>query len=259
MDDRGDIALIGVDLSIEAAHIGGGEFVVEISESGAEFGKFFEGVVADDGDGVVRREIVAIIFEGDEMEGVDQAVRGIAGDDVDLMIDEGAVEEAEVHNVWRSGEMERVTIAPAGETVGSLEEFVANTGAPLGSDRSEVGHGVEVEGLRVVLADDHGESVFEAEGFGEVKIKFLGVLLFDAVIDLSGRVLAGGFVEDGGQGGTGVFDVEVKISGEEGFVDEKSAAEIGFAVHRDVGAGFDVLGEEFGEDDLLGEKFGADG
>jgi len=42
-------------------------------------------------------------------------------------------------------------------------------------------------------------------------------------------------------------------------VAEESATEIGFAVDRNVGAGLDVLGKKFGEDDLLGEEFGADG
>ena len=40
---------------------------------------------------------------------------------------------------------------------------------------------------------------------------------------------------------------------------EEGAAEVGFALDMDAGAGFDVLGEEFGEDYLLGEEFGADG
>ena len=40
-DDRRDVALIGVDLGVEVAHIGGGEFAGEIGESFAELGKFF--------------------------------------------------------------------------------------------------------------------------------------------------------------------------------------------------------------------------
>ena len=96
--------------------------------------------MANDGDGVVGREIVAIVFEGDEMKRVDEAVGGIAGDDVDLMIDESAVEEAEVHDVGRSGEVETVAIAPAAEAVGAFEEFVADAGVPLGSDWSDIGH-----------------------------------------------------------------------------------------------------------------------
>jgi hypothetical protein len=41
-------------------------------------------------------------------------------------------------------------------------------------------------------------------------------------------------------------------------VNEESAAEVGLALDGDGGFGFDVLGEEFGEDDLFSEEFGAD-
>src|SRR5437016_1642309 len=66
-------------------------------------------------------------------------------------------------------------------------------------------------------------------------------------------------MQDGREGGAGIFDVEVELAGLEGFVDQQRAAEVGFAFDGDAGAGFDVLGEELGEDDLLGEEFGADG
>src|SRR5437879_1330140 len=66
-------------------------------------------------------------------------------------------------------------------------------------------------------------------------------------------------MQDGREGGAGIFDVEVEFAGLEGFVDQQRAAEVGFAFDGDAGAGFDVLGEELGEDDLLSEEFGADG
>src|SRR5438067_4466410 len=66
-------------------------------------------------------------------------------------------------------------------------------------------------------------------------------------------------MQDGREGGARIFDVEVELAGLEGFVDQQRAAEVGFAFDGDAGAGFDVLGEELGEDDLLGEEFGADG
>lgn len=84
-------------------------------------------------------------------------------------------------------------------------------------------------------------------------------MLFDAAVDRGGAVGAGGFVENGGEGGTGVLDVEIEVAGEKSLVDEERAAEIGFADDGDAGAGFNVLSEKLGEDDLLGEKFGADG
>ena len=38
---------------------------------------------------------------------------------------------------------------------------------------------------------------------------------------------------------------------------KKRAAEIRFSFHRNSGAGFDVLGEKFRQDDLFGEEFRA--
>jgi hypothetical protein len=115
-----------------------------------------------------------------------------------------------------------------------------------------------VEAPGVFAADDHGESVFEAERLGNFEIETLGVALLDAMVNIV-RVAAGGFVEDGGEGRAGVFDVKVEIAGEERFLAQERAAEIGFAIDVEAGAGFDVLGEELGENDLLSEEFGADG
>jgi hypothetical protein len=115
-----------------------------------------------------------------------------------------------------------------------------------------------VEALGVFAADDHGEGILEAERLGNFEVETLGVALLDAMVDIV-RVAAGGFVEDGGEGRAGVFDVEVEVAGEERFLAEERAAEIGFAIDVEAGAGFDVLGEELGEDDLFGEEFGADG
>ncbi len=156
---------------------------------------------------------MAVIGEGDEAEGVDEAVGGVAGDDVHLMIGEGAVDQAEVHDFGGFGEMEAVVLREAGKTVGALEEFVADAGAPFGGERRDVGDFLKVEIFRVAGADDHGESVFEAEGLGDLKVEAIGVELFDAVVD-GVRIASGSFVEDGGEGGAGVFHVEVEFAGD---------------------------------------------
>ena len=85
-DDGGGVLMLRVDGEVEAADVGGGEFAGEIGEGGAELGESSEGGLADDGDGVIGREVVAVVSEGDEAEGIDEAVGGVAGDDVDLMI-----------------------------------------------------------------------------------------------------------------------------------------------------------------------------
>ena len=54
--------------------------------------EFGEGVAADDGDGVVGREVMFVVDEWNEVQRVDQAVRRIASYDVNFFVDEGAVD-----------------------------------------------------------------------------------------------------------------------------------------------------------------------
>jgi len=100
--------------------------------------------LADDGDSIVRREIVAIVGQSDKAKGVNQAVGGVAGDDVHLMIDERAVDEAEVHDSGGFSEMEMIAIAPAAETVLALEEFVAHADPPFAGHGRDIGDGAKV-------------------------------------------------------------------------------------------------------------------
>jgi len=256
--NRNGILMKSIDRVIQVAHVGGGEFAGEISEGGAELGEAGESGLANDGDGVVGRKVVAVVGECDKAEGVDEAVRGIAGDNVDLMIEEGAVDEAEVHHVRLPGEVEAVQTGQGAEAVGALEEFVADAGAPLRRDGSDIRNRAKVKVFRVVAADDHGKSVFEAQRLGDFEMKAIGVELLDAVVD-RGRIARGSFVEDSGERRAGVFNIEIEVAGFEGSVNEERAAEVGLAHDGDSRAGFDVLGEEFRKDDLLGEELGADG
>ena len=249
--------MLRIDGVVEAAHVRGGELAGEIGKGGAELRESFQRGAANDGDGVVWREIVAVVFEGDEAERVNEAVGGIAGDDVDLVTHEGAVDEAEVHDARLPIEMEDVAFAPAAETVGALEEFVADADTPIGSERHDIRGFLQMKVFGVVATNDHGERILEAEGLGDFEVEVLGVKLLDAIVD--GRGIAGRrLVEDGGEGGAGVFDIKVELAGLESFVDEERAAEVGLADDGDAGAGFDVLSEEFGEDNLFGEELGAD-
>src|SRR5205814_536295 len=128
------------------------------------------------------------------------------------MIDEGSVDEAEIHHFGRLGEMQIVTIAPAAEAVGALEKFVADAGAPFRSKRRDIGDFLKMEIFGVVAADNHGESVFKTERLGNFKVKAISVELLDAIVD-GGRIALRSFVEHGGKRGAGVFDIEVEFAG----------------------------------------------
>ena len=256
--DGGSVLVLGVDGIVQAAHVGGGKFSGEIGQGRPNLGKPRESGLANDGDSVVGRKIVKVVDERDEAERVNEAVGGIPGNDVHLMVEKGAVDEAEIHDAGRRREAKRVAIAPAAEAVGALEEFIADPDVPFGSEGCDVGYFLQMEALGILGADDHGERIFKAERLGDFELEALGVELLDAAVDRVGISLRR-FVKDGGECRAGVFNVKVEVSCEKSFVHEERAAEIGFADDGNAGAGFDVLGEELGENDLFGEEFGADG
>src|SRR6202158_6543915 len=99
-----------------------------------------------------------VVDERNKVEGVDESVGGIAGDDVDFFVDESAIDQAEVHNAGRRGEMQSVELAPAAETVGALEEFVAEAGVHFESVGDEVAGGAEMGALGGFCGDDDGQS-----------------------------------------------------------------------------------------------------
>src|SRR5450755_847286 len=220
------------------AHVRSGDFAAQFGECRAKLGELFEGGLADDGDGVVGRKVVAIVFEDYEVERVDDAIGGVARDDVDFMVLQGTVNEVEVHDAGLLVEVQAVTLAPALESVGALEKFEADAGAPLCSQRNNVRGALQVQTLGVVSANDHGESVFETERLGDREIETLGVELLDALVDRGG-ISGGRLVENSVEGRAGVFHVEIDFASLHGFVDEESTAEIGFAFDVDAGTRFD--------------------
>ncbi len=64
--------------------------------------------------------------------------------------------------------------------------------------------------------------------------------------------------EDRGQRGAGVFGISVDASGKNALMGNVSAAEIETAFDGEMSFVFDLLGNEFSEDDLLGEVLASD-
>src|SRR5882724_10482749 len=131
------------------------------------------------------------------MEGLNEAVGGVAGDDVDFFVDEGAVDETEIHHAGRGGKMQTVKLAPAAKTVRALEEFVSEARAHLGDVWDDVAGVAEVQALCIVTTNHHGKGVFKAEGLGNLEIETLGVALPDAILNVVG-ICARRFVEYSG-------------------------------------------------------------
>ena len=89
-------------------------------------------MLANDRDGFVGREVVFVVFEDEQVERGDEAVGGVAGDQVYLLFFEGAGQQAQIHDARRVGEVQAVGGDQALVAVGTLHEFVAESGAPVG-------------------------------------------------------------------------------------------------------------------------------
>ena len=214
-------------------------------------------MLADDGNRLVGREVVAVVFEHRQVQSRDQAVGGVAGDQVNLAGLQGAGEQAEVHDSWRGGEVQTVGCGQAAVTVGALHELVAESGTPVGGVGGGLGDGSQVEAARVFAPDFDGEGVVETEGAADCQLEARRIFSLDAGVDVffaAGRIL----FEDGGQGGAGVFRVDVDASAEDRLVADVAAGQVETALHREMGLVFDLLGNEFAQDELLGKVLGAD-
>src|SRR6202011_780576 len=121
------VLMLRVNGVIEAANVGGSELAGKFRERAPKSRKFSEGGLADDGDSVIRRKIVEIVLQSDQAEGIDLPVGGSAGDDIHLMIEERAVNEAEIHGGGRSGETKIVAAREPSVTVRAFLEFIARS------------------------------------------------------------------------------------------------------------------------------------
>jgi hypothetical protein len=259
--------MLAVDGVVHGLHLFGGDLTCELIGCGLDLGTAGERIFAHQRDGLIGREVVEIVGEDGEAEGADGAVRRVAGDDIDLVVGEGAVEQAEIHGAGRAGEVQVVCGGEAGQAIGARLELVTDAKAELRGDAGGVGDGVEIEATGVVGADDHGKGVLEAERRLDVDFVARFVEAADGGENAGGVALAGWgkrLLEDGGEGGSGVFDVGVDAASGEGLLADVAAGEVEATGYMLVGAtflrvdGFDLLGEEFAEDDLLGEIFCAE-
>ena len=151
-DDFGGVAVLAVDGLVHAAHVGGGDAASQGVEGELDFWRAAQRFLADEGDGLVRREVMAVVLQNRKIKLLNGTVGGVAGDHVDLIGPDGAVEQAEVHGAGRAGEAETVGCGKAGQAVGALLELVAHAETPLGGVGGGLAEGGEVQAASICAA-----------------------------------------------------------------------------------------------------------
>src|SRR6266404_2354855 len=213
--------------------------------------------LSDNRDAFIRREVVAVVFENEKVEGGDQAIGVVAGDQVNLMLFEGARNQAEIHDARRFCEAQAVGCDQAFVSIGSFHEFVTESGPPLWRVGSGLGDRAQMKFARVYAANHDRESVVEPKRWTECEAEAALIPLFDSPIDFL-LVAAGRLFEDGGEGRAGVLRIEVDPTGQDCLVTYESARQIETALHFEMSTPFDDLREHLAQNQLLGEILAAD-
>ena len=249
--------MLAVDGVVELAHVVVGNLSCKFVQRLSHLGVMSQHLLANDGHGFVGREVVLVVFEDEEIESRDQAIGCVACGEVDLLVFERAGEQTEVHDARRLGEAQAVSRRQSLVTVRAFHEFVAEAGAPFRGVGGRLRDGLQAEAAGIFTANLYGEGVVESECLAYFQIELPRVLGFDLLINLfgiAGRLL----LQDRGEGGAGVFRINIDAAAENGLLADVAAGEVEAAFYRKMGFVFDLLGDDFTEDELFGEILGSD-
>src|SRR5579872_5493651 len=253
----GDRAMLAVHGVVQGAHVLIGNLSRQWGQGVAQLGMAGQRLLAHDGYGVVGREVALVVLEHSQIEHRNEAVGGVAGGQVNLLIHQGAVEQAQVHNQRRPGEAEAVGRHQALVAVRALHKFVAEPGAPLRRVLRRLRNGGQMQAARVRPTNFDGKCVIEAKRRQNRKMELLLVLLFHFFIHGVG-ILQRRLLENGGQRRARVLRVHVNPPRQHGLLADIGSGEIEAALDFEVSPGFDLLRNQFAQDELLREVLGAD-
>src|SRR5579859_4255462 len=102
------VAMQAVNGIVQLLHFLVRNFVFQSGQRLLNLGMFAQSLLANHGDGFVRRKIMTIVFEDDKIKSADQAVGCVSSREINLMIAQGARQQAQIHDAGRRGKMQTV-------------------------------------------------------------------------------------------------------------------------------------------------------
>ena len=253
--------MIDIDPRIELAH---GGVVEQFGQRLEFFGEFRVGVevgLTHHWRGGVVREVVLVVFQQFQLEGVQATVGGVDQTGKHLTIAQGGVDQPGIHlaDVF-AGQVHAVEVDHAVQTVGTVGELGVQRHQVIGlrlslQHRVQLADGVDLRiGLRGVFRQGQGVGVAELRR-GEPDQAFFRVEFFHPGVGLSAVEFVGDMVVSH-QRHAGVFPHQIQLTtfvGAAGQVAAQTAGHLGV-----VTLGAQVLGGDFRQQGLFGEHPGAD-
>src|ERR1700740_1820426 len=203
-------------------------------------------------DRFVRGEIVPIVPQNKQIEGGNEPVRRVAGDQIDLFVLQRAIEQPEVHNSWRLRKAKTVGGGQALVTVRTLHEFVPKASAPVRGISRRLRNCLQMQAARIVSSYLNRKCVIEAQRRTERERKPAFVFRFHLLVHLLLGVLRF-FLQNRCQRSARVFGIKVDASREDGLLANERPCQVEAPLDAKAGFTFQALGKNFAEDRLFGE------
>ncbi len=184
-----------------------------------------------------------VILQNDHSEGDDKAVGGAAGDHIHLMFLERSIEQSQIHDARFAREFEAVGTRQSTIAVGTFHEFITEAGAPLGAMRRHVRDGAQPEALCILAANHDGEGIVESERRANLKSEAIAVAVSNGTVDRV-SVIRGTLSEDGLEGRSGIFGVQIHLTGQQCLVTDQRATQVEPAIDLQGRMHFDLLGQQ---------------
>ena len=163
------MAVAAVHGQVHAAHRGGVDRALEPAQRLAESRMAGDRLRPADHDRLIRRKVPTVVLEDDEVMGGDQSVGGAADHEIDLLGEEGLVEEPEVHLARGRTEAKAVGLREAGHAVVALQELAEEADPQRRRVPGKVGDARDAEAPGRRPRHDERESVVEPERLADLE------------------------------------------------------------------------------------------
>src|SRR5215469_13842836 len=139
----------------------------------------------------------------------------------------------------------------------ALHEFISKTGTPLRGKLRSLRQSPHIEPSRLFSANLHGESVVETKSgtYSESKPSLIFSLHALKYVAL---VAGYGLLENCRQSGARVFGIDIDASGEHRLLTNVGSCQVKAPLDFKISARFDLLRNQFAEDERLSEVLGSD-
>src|SRR5208337_1649303 len=141
-------------------------------------------------------------------------------------------------------------------SVRTFHEFIAETGAPFRRICGGLRQAFEVQTAGIIAPNLHGKRIVESEAWSQCQTQTLFVFVLYSLINFSPASF-GVSLQNCAQSRAGIFRVNVDAPRQHGLMADIRSGKIKASLHLETSLSFNLLCDEFAENQGLGKVLGA--